>query len=140
MCRLIFWGGLKMTTGRSKTKRTEVQAKEDVIGYLPEVYMDFIRRYPDIGKTYAALANSCHKAGPLDKKYRRLIKLGIAIGINSEGSVRSHVRRALEEGISQDEIRHVVLLAFTTVGFPTMIAAYKWVEEVLQKDKSTISD
>jgi alkylhydroperoxidase/carboxymuconolactone decarboxylase family protein YurZ len=118
---------------KAKTKRTRMSEKEDVIGYLPEIYMDFIRRYPSIGKAYATLANSCHKAGPLDKKTRRLIKLGIAIGINSEGSVRSHVRRALEEGISQEEIRHVVLLAFTTVGFPTMIAAYKWVEEVLER-------
>ena len=123
------------TPAKAKTQKTKVQEKEDVIGYLPEVYMGFIRRYPDIGKAYASLANSCHKAGPLDKKTRRLIKLGIAIGINSEGSVRSHVRRALEEGISQDEIRHVVLLAFTTVGFPTMIAANKWVEEVLEKAK-----
>lgn len=110
-----------------------VNGKEEETGYLPEVYTDFIKRYPAIGKAYANLANSCHEAGPLDQKSRRLIKLGIAIGINSEGSVRSHVRRALEEGISQDEIRHVVLLAFTTVGFPTMIAAHKWVEEVIEK-------
>jgi 4-carboxymuconolactone decarboxylase len=120
---------------RTKIKKTKSGEKEDVIGYLPDVYMDFIRRYPDIGKAYAALANKCHKAGPLDKKSRRLIKLGIAIGINSEGSVRSHTRRALEEGLSPDEIRHVVLLAFTTVGFPYMIAANKWVEEVLEKAK-----
>jgi alkylhydroperoxidase/carboxymuconolactone decarboxylase family protein YurZ len=36
-------------------------------------------------------------------------------------------------GISPDELRHVVLLAFTTAGFPTMIAAMKWVEEVIVK-------
>ena len=105
------------------------------MGYLPGVYKDFIIQYPDIQKHYDALANSCHKAGPLDKKTRRLIKLGIAIGMNSEGGVRSHARRALEEGISSDEIRHVVLLAFTTSGFPYMIAAYKWVEEVISKAK-----
>jgi 4-carboxymuconolactone decarboxylase len=123
------------TSVKVKIKNSRATEKEDVIGYLPEVYMDFIRRYPNIGKAYAALANGCHQAGPLDKKARRLIKLGIAIGINSEGSVRSHARRALDEGISPEEIRHVVLLAFTTVGFPSMVAAYKWVEEVLQKVK-----
>jgi 4-carboxymuconolactone decarboxylase len=106
------------------------------MGYLPDVYKDFIKQYPDIQKYYDALANSCHKAGPLDKKSRRLIKLGIAIGMNSEGGVRSHARRALEEGINPDEIRHVVLLAFTTSGFPYMIAAYKWVEEVILKKQT----
>jgi 4-carboxymuconolactone decarboxylase len=103
------------------------------MGYLPGVYKDFIKQYPEINKSYDGLANACHKAGPLDKKSRRLVKLGIAIGLNSEGGVRSHARRALEEGITPDEIRHVVVLAFTTAGFPYMIAAYKWVEEVIGK-------
>jgi alkylhydroperoxidase/carboxymuconolactone decarboxylase family protein YurZ len=103
------------------------------MGYLPGVYKDFIKRYPDINKSYDSLANSCHKAGPLDKKTRRLVKLGIAIGLNSEGGIRSHTRRALEEGITPDDVRHVVLMAFTTAGFPYMIAAYKWVEEVIEK-------
>ncbi len=103
------------------------------MGYLPDLYKDFIKQYPEINKSYDALANSCHKAGPLDKRTRRLVKLGIAIGLNSEGGVRSHARRALEEGISPDEVRHAVLLAFTTAGFPYMIAAHKWVEEVIEK-------
>lgn len=103
------------------------------MGYLPDVYKEFIKQYPDVNKAYDALANSCHKAGPLDKKTRRLVKLGIAVGLNSDGGVRSHARRALEEGISPDELRHAVMLAFTTAGFPYMIAAYKWVEDVIAK-------
>ena len=103
--------------------------------YLPEVYKDFKKQFPEISKAYDALALSCHQAGPLDKKARRLVKLGIAIGLNYEGGVRSHARRALEEGISPEEIRHAVLLAFTTAGFPYMIAAMKWAEEVIEKSK-----
>jgi 4-carboxymuconolactone decarboxylase len=103
------------------------------MGYLPDIYKDFIKQYPDINKSYDALANACHRSGPLDKKTRRLVKLGIAIGMNSEGGIRSHTRRALEEGITADEVRHAVILAFTTAGFPYMIAAYKWVEEVISK-------
>ena len=114
---------------------SKAEQVEGAIGYLPGTYMEFIRRYPEISRTYAELSKSCHEAGPLERKTRRLIKLGIAIGINSEGSVRSHARRALEEGISPEEIRHTVLLACTTAGFPSMIAAHKWVEEVLEKAK-----
>ena len=102
-------------------------------GYLPEVYRDFQKQYPDIARAYDALADKCHEQGPLDLKTRRLIKLGVAVGINSEGAVRSHARRALEEGLSKDEVRHTVLMTLTTVGFPTMIAAMKWVEEVIAK-------
>jgi len=103
------------------------------MGYLPDIYKDFVKQYPEVNKAYDSLANACHKTGPLDKKTRRLVKLGITIGLNSEGGVRSHARRALEEGASPDEVRHVVLLAFTTAGFPYMVAAYKWVEEVIAK-------
>jgi 4-carboxymuconolactone decarboxylase len=103
------------------------------MGYLPDVYKEFIMQYPDINKSYDSLANACHKAGPLDKRTRRLVKLGIAIGLNSEGGVRSHARRALEEGISPDEVRHAVLMAFTTAGFPLMVSAFRWVEEVIEK-------
>jgi 4-carboxymuconolactone decarboxylase len=118
---------------RAKDHNVKAENVEGAIGYLPGTYMEFIRRYPKISKAYADLSNSCHKAGPLDKKTRRLVKLGVAIGINSDGAVRSHTRRALEEGISPEEIRHVVLLSFTTAGFPYMIAAHNWVEEVLEK-------
>lgn len=103
--------------------------------YLPDIYKEFKKQFPEIAKAYDELAVRCHGWGPLDKKTRRLIKLGIAIGLSSEGGVRSHARRALEEGITPDELRHAVLVAFTTAGFPTMIAAMKWVDEVIDKDK-----
>jgi len=103
------------------------------MAYLPEVYKGFKKQYPKIARAYDGLARSVHEWGPLDEKTRRLIKLGVAMGLNSEGGVRSHVRRALAEGITPDEIRHAVLLAFTTAGFPTMAAAQKWAEEVIAK-------
>jgi len=105
------------------------------MAYLPSIYKEFQQQFPEIAKAYDELALKCHDWGPLDEKTRRLIKLGISIGLNSEGGVRSHARRALAAGITADEIRHAVLLAFTTTGFPTMIAAMKWVDEVIQKHR-----
>ena len=105
------------------------------MSYLPSIYKEFQQQYPEVTKAYDELSAKCHGWGPLDEKTRQLIKLGVAIGVSSEGGVRSHARRALEEGVTTDELRHVVLLAFTTAGFPTMIAAMKWVEEVIEKHK-----
>ncbi len=101
--------------------------------YLPTIYKEFQRQFPEIARAYDDLAQKCHDWGPLDAKTRRLVKLGTAIGLISEGAVRSHARRALEEGATTDELRHTVLLALTTAGFPTMIAAMKWVDEVIDK-------
>jgi 4-carboxymuconolactone decarboxylase len=105
------------------------------MNYLPDIYKGFQQQFPEVARAYDELAGKCHDWGPLEEKTRRLIKLGVAMGLNSEGAVRSHARRALEDGITADELRHTVLLAFTTTGFPTMIAAMKWVDEVIEKYK-----
>lgn len=100
-------------------------------GFLPFSYQRFKKEFPEIEKEYDKLAKKCHTSGPLNEKIRRLIKLGIAIGSESEGAVKSHTRRALAIGISPKEIRHVVLLGLTTIGFPKMVATLNWVHEVL---------
>jgi alkylhydroperoxidase/carboxymuconolactone decarboxylase family protein YurZ len=105
--------------------------KESGVTYLPEIYERFRADFPDVAAAYDALSGTLHEAGPLDQRTRRLVKLGIAVGAEAEGGVRSHVRKALAEGISPREIEHAILLSFTTAGFPAMVAALKWAREVL---------
>ena len=99
--------------------------------YLPEVYKHFQRRFPKVKESFDALGAAEHDAGPLGERERRLIKLGIAVGAESEGAVRSHVRKLLGIGVSEAEILHNIVLALTTIGFPATNAALSWAEEVL---------
>ena len=101
--------------------------------YLPKTYEDFSDKFSEIMKDCQQLGKVCREAGPLERKYQDLIKLGIAIGANSRGAVMSSVRKALASGAVADEIAHVVLLSLTTTGFPNMIAALGWVNEVLDQ-------
>lgn len=101
--------------------------------YLPKPYEKFSKKYPQVMEHYQHLGKICRDAGPLEEKYQNLIKLGIAVGANSRGGAMSAVRKALSAGATADEIRQAVLLALTTTGFPNMIAAIGWVEEVLEK-------
>lgn len=91
----------------------------------------FATEFPDIWRAYQALGASAAASGPIDEHGRRLIKIAMAIGANSEGAVHSHARQALEEGLSPDEIRQVCNLAITTLGFPAAMAALSWVNDVL---------
>lgn len=100
--------------------------------YLPDIYVSFRERFPDVAKAQDDLGAALDAVGPLDGRSRRLVKLGIAIGALAEGAVRSNVRKALAEGATPDEIRHVTMLAITTAGFPAAIAALSWVDEVLE--------
>jgi 4-carboxymuconolactone decarboxylase len=107
--------------------------EESMTDYLPEVYQNFERRFPAVKEAFDALGAAEHDAGPLGERERRLIKLGIAVGAESEGAVRSHVRKLLGIGVSEAEIVHTIVLALTTIGFPATNAALSWAEEVLSE-------
>jgi 4-carboxymuconolactone decarboxylase len=104
--------------------------------YLPEIYETFLKEFPEIKEKYQQLGVACRSCGPLDQKVQDLVKLGVAIGANSQGAVRSHTRKALASGATNEEIIHTVILSLTTTGFPNMIAAMGWVREVLEKEAS----
>lgn len=101
------------------------------MSYLPQPFQDFQRRYPKVDEAYEALGRACTAAGPLDPRTQHLVKLGIAVGGRLEGAVKSHVRRAREAGLSEDELRHVIVLALPTIGTSSMVAAATWLDEVL---------
>ena len=108
--------------------------EESMTDYLPEVYQNFERRFPAVKEAFDALGAAEHDAGPLGERERRLIKLGIAVGAESEGAVRSHVRKLLGIGVSEAEIVHNIVLALTTIGFPATNAALSCAEEVLSEE------
>ena len=97
----------------------------------PKAHNQFMNEYPAIGAAYEQLASAAHTAGPLDEKCRQLVKLALAIGARHEGAVHAHTRRALEAGLTPEEIQHAVALSVTTLGMPNTIAAYTWVNDIL---------
>lgn len=102
---------------------------------LPKPFQRFLKRYPEIEKAHMELSLAVNRQGPLDERSRRLVRLGIAIGEQSQGGVKSHARRALAEGFTPEELRHAALLTMPTSGFPSMIAASEWIEEVLEEPR-----
>ncbi len=99
--------------------------------YLPDAYTDFRTSYPEVAARLDDLGEQARAAGPLDGPTQHLVKLGIAVGALAEGAVRSHARQALDAGATPEAVRHVAVLAITTAGFPTAIAALGWIDEVL---------
>ena len=77
------------------------------------------------------MSTSTAEAGPLSEKVAQLVRLAMAIGSGQEGAVHSHTRRALEAGATPDEIRHVGLVALTTLGFPRMMTGLSWIDDTL---------
>lgn len=103
---------------------------------LPKRFQKFVTDYPKVARAYEALGDEVHAAGTLDEKTRALVKLAISVGGRLEGAVHAHVRRAVAVGVEPEEIRHTVLLSLSTIGLPSMMAAFSWVDDVLTETTS----
>ena len=99
---------------------------------LPKRYQWFLDTYPDVAAAYEKMGSAVHTAGPLDAKTRALVKLSISVGARLEGGVHSHIRKALKEGVTVEEIRHAVLLALPTIGLPSTMAALSWIDDIVE--------
>ena len=100
---------------------------------LPDFLQNVIEEYPEVWTAYQALGEASGNAGPMEPKTVRLVKLALAIGAKSEGAVHSHTRRALREGITPEELQQVALLAITSIGWSSSMAALSWIQDVLNK-------
>ncbi len=100
--------------------------------YLPGLYKSFREDYGAVAAGLDRLAATIDQTGGLDERSRRLVKLGIAIGSRSGGAVRSNARKAATLGLQPDELRQAALLAVTTIGFPSAMAALQDIETVLE--------
>jgi 4-carboxymuconolactone decarboxylase len=98
---------------------------------LPGRYSQFRKQFPAISRAYDELSTLTSQAGPLNEKVVQLVKLAMAIGSGQEGAVHSHTRRALEAGATPDEIRHLGLVALTTLVFPRMMRGLSWIDDTI---------
>jgi alkylhydroperoxidase/carboxymuconolactone decarboxylase family protein YurZ len=97
----------------------------------PPSYLEFTKRFPKLGEAWGQLADA-GRDGPLDEKTARLVKLGIAIGGLREGAVHSAARKALAAGASHEELEQVVALAASTIGLPSAVAVFTWLQDELK--------
>jgi 4-carboxymuconolactone decarboxylase len=96
----------------------------------PQNYRSLARQYPSFMAAVDALGRAAASAGPLGEKTRHLVQIGAAAAIRSEGAVHSHTRRALAAGATRAEVQHAVIATASTIGFPNVMAALSWINDV----------
>ncbi len=67
--------------------------------------------------------------GPLDKKTRELIRLGIASVLGQIEGVKIHSQKVREYGATKEEIAEVLRIVFISSGVPGLYSAIKAYEE-----------
>ena len=100
---------------------------------IPKTSKQFITKYPMLGDSHEAVAKYVDRVGPLDDKTMSLVKIGISLGAGLDSAVRSHVRRAMEQGVTKVEIEQAILLAFNTLGLPRTVAGWSWAQTQFER-------
>ena len=67
----------------------------------------------------------------LDRKTRSMVTVSMLIALGAHGALKGHVRGALTNGVSQEEIREIIIHAAAYCGYPAALAAMKVAREVI---------
>jgi 4-carboxymuconolactone decarboxylase len=92
---------------------------------LHEAFSMFKEDFPDVYSAHESLGKLIHEeGGPLSEKVRWLIKIAVSAGSGHRVSLQTHIAKAWEAGVTDEEIKHVLLLTIQTAGFPSFMEAY----------------
>lgn len=92
---------------------------------IHDIFTEFKREFPEIYERQEALGKEIHEAGgPLSENVRWLIKVAVSGASQHPRALETHIIRAKKSGVTDDELRHTLLLLIPTVGFPAFMEAY----------------
>jgi 4-carboxymuconolactone decarboxylase len=92
---------------------------------LHEMFTRLKEDFPKVYSDHEALGKEIHeKSGPLTEKVRWLIKIAISGASRHFIALETHIVKAKEAGVTDEEIKHALLMLIQTAGFPTFMEAY----------------
>lgn len=99
---------------------------QDQLAYFEEKHPEIYRAYTEYGKQLH------EKGGPLPEKTRWLIKIAVSATEGYHYSLLTHMKKALRNGCTAEEIEHTLLLVAPTAGFPRMMEALMRFREMME--------
>ncbi|MBM3387075.1 MAG: 4-carboxymuconolactone decarboxylase [Betaproteobacteria bacterium] len=81
--------------------------------------------------TRNAWGNVWQRSG-LDSRTRSLITVAMLTALGKQHELKGHVRGALNNGVTPEELRELMLHATVYCGYPTAIEAFRTVTEVVE--------
>ena len=94
---------------------------------------DFNREFTDLLNTYCW--NDIWNRPALPRKTRSMLNLAMLTALGKEHELKLHLRGALNNGVSKDEIKEVLLQAAIYCGVPASVVAFRAAKEVFASEK-----
>ena len=87
---------------------------------------------PEVMKAFAGMAQAAAAAKALDAKTKELIALGIAVAVRCDDCIAFHVKAALEQGASREEVIETLGMAIYMGAGPSVMYASHALEAFTQ--------
>lgn len=123
--KLIFEEGLKL--------RRQVNGAAYVDNALKNNVSDFNRPMQEL-VTEACWGSVWTREG-LEKKFRSLLNIGMLVALNRSTELATHVKGAITNGASEEEIRETLLQAAIYCGMPAGLEGFRVAEKVINAVK-----
>ena len=94
---------------------------------------DFNREFTEMLNTYCW--NDVWNRPGLPRKTRSVLNLGMLVALGKEHELKLHLRGALTNGLTKDEIKEVLLQTAIYCGVPAAVVAFRCAKEVLGSGK-----
>jgi AhpD family alkylhydroperoxidase len=78
---------------------------------------------PEVMKAFSAMAQAALQPNALDTKTKELIALGISVAVRCDDCVGFHVRAALEQGATREEVLETLGMAIYLGAGPSVMYA-----------------
>ncbi|HLU00730.1 MAG TPA: carboxymuconolactone decarboxylase family protein [Burkholderiaceae bacterium] len=111
--------------------RREVLGKEYVDGSMAKAN-DFMLAFQRI-TTEWCWGYAWNRPG-LDRKVRSMLNLAMLTALNRPNEIRLHVKGALNNGVTAEEIKEILLHATVYCGIPAGLDAFKVANQVLEEE------
>ena len=94
---------------------------------------DFNREFTEMLNTYCW--NDIWNRPGLPRKMRSVLNLGMLVALNKEHELKLHLRGALNNGLTKEEIKEVLLQTAIYCGVPAAVVAFRAAKEVFSSEK-----
>lgn len=88
----------------------------------------------EVYRSFVDMEQKTYKDGQLSKKQKELIAIGISVVINCESCMEWHIKQALDDGATEEEIIEAVEVGIEMSGGPGTVSA-RFAASVLESYK-----
>jgi AhpD family alkylhydroperoxidase len=80
-------------------------------------------RKSDVYKSFVTMEQKTYRNGKLSKNQKELIAIAISVVINCESCMEWHIKQALDDGATEEEIIEVIEVGIEMGGGPATVSA-----------------